>query len=115
MSTKLSSWALLSGFCLMGSLSATALAAEQDDAGPAQTAERSGRAANDASLATDLKSRLADRVPDAANIRVEADRGVVTLSGTVGSKAAQRRAMSIARQTPGVTRVDDELNVQSNL
>lgn len=40
-----------------------------------------------------------------------AEEGVVTLSGTVPSDAARQQALKIARETEGVTRVNDQLEV----
>ncbi len=116
MSNRLLSWALLSGLGLTASsaLAADPNTAQQTGSVAEQRGERSGRAANDASLATDLKAKLADRVPDGAGIDVGASLGVVTLSGTVESNAAKRQAVSTAVQTSGVTGVDDQLKVRSN-
>ncbi len=119
MSTRSLTWTLVSGLVL--SASSTLWAAPPTDQNSAQnsapageqTAERSGQAADDASLATDLRASLADRVPGAGGISVEASRGVVALSGTVGSEAAKRRAVSIAWQMAGVRRVDDQLQVRA--
>jgi hyperosmotically inducible protein len=47
-------------------------------------------------------------------IRVHADAGVVTLTGTVPNRAAVDRAASAARGVPGVTEVRNNLTIQSD-
>ncbi|MEM5385094.1 BON domain-containing protein [Paraburkholderia phymatum] len=47
-------------------------------------------------------------------IRVHADAGVVTLTGTVPNRAAVDRAASAAKGVPGVTEVRNNLTIQSN-
>ena len=47
-----------------------------------------------------------------SDIAVSVDDGVVTLSGTVESESAHERALALARNTEGITRVDDRLTVQ---
>ena len=49
----------------------------------------------------------------ADNIDVSSDRGVVTLKGRVASDAVRQRAVSIAKAVEGVTRVNDQLQVQN--
>jgi len=46
------------------------------------------------------------------NIDVDADRGVVTLTGIVDAPANKLRVLSIARETPGTIRVVDNLKVR---
>jgi hyperosmotically inducible protein len=46
------------------------------------------------------------------NIDVDADRGVVTLTGIVDTAANKLRILSIARETPGAIRVVDNLKVR---
>ena len=47
------------------------------------------------------------------DIRVVTDNGVVTLTGTVESEAARQRAVALAREVQGVSRVEDQLRVQT--
>ncbi len=54
----------------------------------------------------------ADQVK-ADTIDVSSDQGVVTLKGHVASDAVRQRAVSIAHAVDGVTRVNDQLQVQS--
>lgn len=68
----------------------------------------------DASLATQVKTRLAtDPSVAAINIDVDADGGVVTLSGIVRSEEARRRAEEIAQNVDGVRRVNNEIRVRT--
>lgn len=129
MTTRGLSWILISGFGVFGLGAPYVFAQGQDGTAQAddktadlasstggRVAERvgqqSGRAADDASLAIDVKSQLADRAPGAAEIQVDANNGVVTLSGTVDSHADELRAMSLAWHTKGVRRVDDCLQIR---
>jgi osmotically-inducible protein OsmY len=48
---------------------------------------------------------------DAEHIDVDANRGVVRLSGQVGTDSDLRGALRIATAVPGVLRVDDQLEI----
>ena len=45
-------------------------------------------------------------------IEVIADRGIVTLSGTVPNEGARQAAVEIARRAPGVISVHNELKIK---
>jgi hypothetical protein len=47
-----------------------------------------------------------------ASLRVTSDQGQVTLSGTVSSDAARLDAYKIATQTPGVSKVNDQMTLE---
>lgn len=84
----------------------------------AQDAEESATIASeqvtDSSIQTSVQARLyADDVARGEAIDVTADDGVVTLRGTVSSAAAKQQAAVLARGVAGVTRVDDQLTVES--
>jgi hyperosmotically inducible periplasmic protein len=65
---------------------------------------------SDGALSTKIKSKMAlDDYVDAAKISVDAKDGVVTLTGTYGSAREHERAVQLARETTGVTRVEDKL------
>lgn len=67
----------------------------------------------DATLAKTVQSRLsADRRAQAGSIEVTAKDGVVLLSGTAPNAAAKQRALTIARETPGVVQVVDRITVR---
>lgn len=69
---------------------------------------------NDAALVTSIQSQMfADQLLKSTNLQVTADKGEVTLSGTVASDAAHLDAYKIASETPGVTRVNDQITVES--
>ena len=50
-----------------------------------------------------------DKTLDHSEIFVDTKDGVVTLSGTIPSESARRRAIDVAQTSPGVKRVEDEL------
>lgn len=71
--------------------------------GPVQTTA-------DAGITAKVKTALAaDELVKARRIDVDTVRGVVQLSGTVGSMAEKERALSIARNVSGVNEVRDNL------
>jgi osmotically-inducible protein OsmY len=82
--------------------------------------EKSAEAANrvkaeldEAALTAKIKAKMAlDDAVRARAIDVTTNGSVVTLSGRVGSAAEHDRAMSLARETEGVTRVVDHLVVK---
>jgi len=77
---------------------------------PATAASQTRTPADDATLATSVKSSLAAD-PRAKSIDVTVQDGVVQLQGTVASAAARQRAIDLVRQTDGVTQVVDRLRV----
>ena len=82
----------------------------RDKAG--QAADRAGAVATDAAITTAVKSKLlADPTVGGLKIDVDTRGGVVTLTGTVASRAEANQAVSVARGTDGVSRVVDNLKV----
>jgi len=66
----------------------------------------------DAGITSAVKSKMAaDDTVKASEINVDTHNHVVTLNGTVGSKAERERAVMIARNTKGVNSVIDDLRV----
>jgi len=66
----------------------------------------------DAGIQTAVRANLAaDTSVPADEITVEAEHGVVRLTGTVETQVARRRALEIARETRGVRDVVDELQI----
>src|SRR4030095_497762 len=66
----------------------------------------------DAGVTSAVKSKMAtDDTVKASEINVDTHEHVVTLNGTVGSKAEKDRALMIARNTKGVNSVIDDLRV----
>lgn len=72
-----------------------------------------GERVDDAALVTSVRAELATNTNVAAsNIDVDAQNGVVTLSGTVKTQAARQEAERVARSVDGVRSVRNELQVQ---
>lgn len=84
--------------------------------GPDQTQASPSSAAtapdNDA-LAQQVQQKLSTE-PALKNVQVEAKKGVVTLSGTVASKADRKHAEELAKSVPGVKKVHAKLKVNPN-
>jgi hyperosmotically inducible periplasmic protein len=86
----------------------------------AQIGEKAGVAAStvgatieEAALTTKIKAKMAlDDAVKARAINVTTHGSVVTLSGTVESQAERDRALSLARETDGITRVIDDLHTR---
>jgi hyperosmotically inducible periplasmic protein len=78
----------------------------------AEAAERVRDATHDATITAKIKAKMAlDDLVKARRIEVSTDGSTVTLSGTTGSVAEHDRALALARETDGVTRVIDRLQV----
>jgi hyperosmotically inducible protein len=83
---------------------------ERAAAGVHAAVNRTEEAVAAAALTSKIKAKMAlDDVVKAADVDVDTDGSVVTLSGTVGSRAEQQRAVRIASETAGVSRVVDRL------
>ncbi len=67
---------------------------------------------NDA-LAQQVQQKLSTE-PALKNVQVEAKKGVVTLSGSVASKADRKQAEELAKSVPGVKKVHAKLKVNPN-
>jgi osmotically-inducible protein OsmY len=77
-------------------------------------AEKLGDKMSESALTAKIKSKMAlDDHVNARAIDVDASGSVVTLTGTVRSKDQHERAVRLARDTEGVTRVVDRLRVQN--
>ena len=75
-------------------------------------ADKAQRVAGDASVTAKIKAKMAlDDGVRAADIDVDTDGSVVTLSGRVSSADERARALRLARETDGVTSVVDRLVV----
>jgi osmotically-inducible protein OsmY len=73
-----------------------------------------GRMAESA-LTAKIKSKMAlDDHVNARRIDVDTSGSVVTLTGAVASSAERERALRLARETEGITRVVDRLRVVRN-
>jgi hyperosmotically inducible periplasmic protein len=77
-----------------------------------QAADRAGTAITDAAITAGVKSKfLADTSVSGLKIDVDTKNGVVTLNGTAATRAEADRAVSLARDTSGVTHVVNNLRV----
>ena len=75
-------------------------------------AQKTGEVITDAAITTAVKTKLlADSKTPGLKIDVDTNDGVVTLNGTVPSKAVADKAVADARGTKGVTRVVNKLKV----
>ena len=71
------------------------------------------RALDEAALTAKIKSKMAlDDTVKALSIDVDTKGTVVTLSGAVHSEAERTRAVALARETDGVTAVNDRLTIR---
>ncbi len=74
--------------------------------------DQAGARTDDAWITTKVKSELTREGFDPLHVHVDTDRKVVTLSGSVTSRAAEERALSLAHAVTGVAGVDDHLFIQ---
>lgn len=76
-------------------------------------AARAEQALSEGALTAKIKSKMAlDDTVKALSIDVDTEGTVVTLSGTVTSEAVRARALQLARETAGVTAVNDRLVIR---
>jgi hyperosmotically inducible protein len=76
-------------------------------------ATRAKQAVSESTLTARIKSKMAlDDTVDATAINVDTVGSTVTLSGTVRSEAERSKALQLARETTGVTTVNDRLVVR---
>lgn len=70
----------------------------------------------DAGITSTIKARLASGLNPTTltNVSVNVTNGVVTLAGQVKNEESKRRAEEIARSIDGVSRVNDDLQIQTN-
>lgn len=86
---------------------------EQVSSGVREAVNHTDDAARAAAVTSKIKAKMAlDDVVTAGDINVDTEGTVVTLTGTVASKDEQRRAIRIATETAGVTKVVNHLRVR---
>jgi hyperosmotically inducible protein len=70
----------------------------------------------DSVITTKIKAKLAEeKISSLVHIKVDTDKdGVVWLSGTAKTKAEADKAVSIARETEGVTSVKSEIKIKKD-
>ena len=89
-------------------------APKTETAEPATPEARQNTPITDAMLVTAIQSKFyGSSSVKGRNIDVDAENGVVTLSGRVDTEAAKREAVQLATSTSGVSRVEDRLTVAS--
>lgn len=103
--------AVMAAFLAMAAMGA-AFAAGDQDASPASGSTSVGAAVTDATITANIKSKLHGTSSlDNADINVNTNNGVVTLSGSVPDEQAKSRAEQIARSVDGVSKVEGRLKV----
>jgi hyperosmotically inducible protein len=76
-------------------------------------ATKLGVTMSDSALTAKIKSKMAlDDYVEARAIDVDTSRSIVTLTGVVTSESERDRALNLARETAGVTRVVDKLRIR---
>jgi len=79
----------------------------------AEGADRAGKALSEARLTAKIKSKMTlDDTIDSGSIEVDTRGTVVTVRGSVGTKAQHQRVLQLARETAGVTSVVDRVEVK---
>ena len=75
--------------------------------------EQTRRALNEGGLTAKIKAKMAlDDAVKALDLDVDTSGTVVTVSGSVRSDAERQRALRLARETDGVTKVIDRIQVR---
>jgi hyperosmotically inducible protein len=100
---------------LVGMLAIPALhAADKSSTGPAERAgQSSGQYIDDATLTTKVKvALLSDNLLSAFEVKVNTERGIVTLSGEVDKPETIQRAIKLTSAVPGVKAINTHLMVK---
>jgi hyperosmotically inducible protein len=109
-------WSTLAGTGRTNSSEAISRARERSaelGAKAATATSKAGETLNGAALTAKIKAKMAlDDTVKARAIDVTTRGTTVTLSGTVQSAAERERALALARETDGVTRVVDQLRTR---
>ena len=79
----------------------------------AKAVATAGASLDEGTLTAKIKAKMVlDNLVEARAIDVTTTGSTVTLSGTVHSRGEQERAVALAKETDGVTRVVDRLDVR---
>jgi hyperosmotically inducible periplasmic protein len=99
---------------LVGMLAIPVLHAAEKSAGPAERAgQTTGQYIDDATLTTKVKvALLSDNLLSAFEVKVNTERGIVTLSGEVDKPETIQRAIKLASAIPGVKAINAHLMVK---
>lgn len=99
---------------LAGVLITGVAACNREEPAAQNTAAQTSEARDDGWITTSVQAKYyADDDVRGRNLSVETQNGVVTVRGTVESEAARQRAITLAQEVEGVTRVDDQLRVDT--
>ena len=86
---------------------------DRASAGVQVAVNRTEGAVTAAALTSKIKAKMAlDDVVNANEVNVDTEGSVVTLTGDVASRDEQRRAVRIAQETKGVTKVVNQIRVR---
>ena len=78
------------------------------------TGKTTGQTIDDVTVTASVQGKLtADKMSNFSRINVDTDRSVVTLNGVVRSSEERSRAEELAKQVGGVTKVNNNLQIQS--
>lgn len=78
------------------------------------TGKTTGQTIDDATITASVQGKLtADKASNFSRIDVDTNRSVVTLNGVVRTEEEKSRADDLARQVTGVTKVNNNLQIQS--
>ncbi len=78
------------------------------------TGKTAGQTVDDATITTSVQGKLTgDKASNYTRIDVDTERGVVTLNGVVQTPEEKARAEYLARKVEGVTKVNNNLQIQS--
>jgi osmotically-inducible protein OsmY len=78
------------------------------------TGKTTGQTIDDTTITASVQKKLTDdKLSTFTRINVDTDRSVVTLKGTVRSKEEKMRAEDLVRLVAGVTKVNNDLSIQS--
>src|SRR4051812_29444569 len=103
---------LTTSLLFAGALLALPMASSADQADTSGKKETMKEQVGDAWITTKIKGEFAkDKLVSATSIHVDTDNGVVKLTGHAKSKAEADRAMSLAKNTKGVTDVKNDVQI----
>jgi len=78
------------------------------------TGKTAGQNIDDATLTASVQAKLTgDKLSNFSRINVDTDRGIVSLNGVVRTEEEKVRAEELAQQVSGVTKVNNNLQIQS--
>ena len=78
------------------------------------TGKTAGQTIDDATVTASVQGKLtSDKASNFSRIDVDTNRSVVTLNGVVRTVEEKSRAEDLARQVDGVTKVNNNLQIQS--